>query len=571
MLGLAVLCQALTLLIAWPAWNVRSAPALLPLVDWPIPQISFGWLLMASLVAVPFWPRWGLLVHAALFALSCVADQHRLQPQVISLIVLMAGCIGPRGALYARHYMAALWLWAGVHKLISPEWFGWSAWVYVHECGLPPDAAYLPFAWLVALFEIALGLLALWQPRWAAWGCVAMHLGILLTLSPLVRNFNPSVWPWNLATAVVGAWLLDRSADHRDARGEASSLSPWWNWGVTGLIVATYLLPAGYYFDWVNVHLAFSLYSGHLPRAMHTTSAGAKRLDGWTGLAVPFPDSPWLLRRYFARTAEPGDKLHLWDPRWGFGSSFYQLSSDGQVQPITREQFHSEANGQRGGTEIDDPNAAWRIERAGAQLERGSGGVLASVKLAGTGDAAEVLAELALLPNLREVGLTGFEIAPADLERLASWPRLEILELRGAHLHREHGLRLAKLSQLRWFAADGVELNQEDAAFLGRQLQVLRLPAARLGPGALPALVALPQLQQLDLRDAQFPPEEAVAFGQLQRCEWLVLSHTRLPPSAISALARLSQLEILELHGVELSASQRAELASALPACRIAW
>jgi len=37
---------------------------------------------------------------------------------------------------------------------------------------------------------------------------IGIHLGILLTLSPVGRSWNQSVWPWNIALALAGAMLI---------------------------------------------------------------------------------------------------------------------------------------------------------------------------------------------------------------------------------------------------------------------------------------------------------------------------------------------------------------------------
>ena len=54
---LALVCQFATVLITWPVWNLRESPINLPLV--PGPAVSFGPLVLLSLVVAFFRPRLG--------------------------------------------------------------------------------------------------------------------------------------------------------------------------------------------------------------------------------------------------------------------------------------------------------------------------------------------------------------------------------------------------------------------------------------------------------------------------------------------------------------------------------
>ena len=210
MFRLALVCQLATLWISWPAWNVRHSPINLPLFDAIRggAQVSFGAAMLASLAAAFFFPRTGTAIHAIVFGVSCLFDQYRMQPQVASLVVLMWACVSVRGAWFGRWYLAAMWLWAGIHKALSPEWFGCLSWEFVADCGLDPAHTHVAFAAIAAATEIGLGIGAIVKPRFVAIGCACFHLGVILMLSPLMGDHNESVWPWNLATAAIGAWLL---------------------------------------------------------------------------------------------------------------------------------------------------------------------------------------------------------------------------------------------------------------------------------------------------------------------------------------------------------------------------
>src|SRR5690606_21045367 len=65
---------------------------------------------------------------------------------------------------------------------------------------------------LVVAVEIALPILVLWPRtrRPAAWCACLFHLGVLGFLSPLGRDWNPAVWPWNAVLAIAAPLVFVR-------------------------------------------------------------------------------------------------------------------------------------------------------------------------------------------------------------------------------------------------------------------------------------------------------------------------------------------------------------------------
>src|SRR5258708_20558042 len=61
---LIISCQAATLLITWPLWQVHTVTPMLPLL--PLPVFDMGVLLLLSLVLIIFAPRTGVIVHTVL-------------------------------------------------------------------------------------------------------------------------------------------------------------------------------------------------------------------------------------------------------------------------------------------------------------------------------------------------------------------------------------------------------------------------------------------------------------------------------------------------------------------------
>ncbi|MCG8651715.1 MAG: hypothetical protein MI861_17880, partial [Pirellulales bacterium] len=245
LLALTVACQLATLLMTWPLWQRRSTPPNLPLFSW-LPEISFGPLMAAGLVLVLWRPRLGVFVHWITLLAACCFDQFRLSPQFFGIAFLMTACLNDEGTKLCRWYLVAMWTWAGLHKLLSPDWFGHVAWSLVEQAGADPSHLHLPFALTVAVTELTLGLLMLVRPRWAAQLCLAVHLGIALFLSPLLAGINYSVLPWNFCLAVVGCWI-----GRKVSPPGPGMLPPTHRWEKVVAMIFL-IVPAGFYGGWVD-------------------------------------------------------------------------------------------------------------------------------------------------------------------------------------------------------------------------------------------------------------------------------------------------------------------------------
>jgi hypothetical protein len=278
----------------------------------PLAPVDLGAALLASLVPVLLWPRAGLAVHTGLLAYAMAMDQTRLQPYVVSLVLLLWATVpGPGPALVGRAHLVALWTWAGIHKLQSP-WF-------LEQFGPRLGATVVPWAptWLprggayaLAVTELTLGALAV-HPRTrrlAAGLACLLHAGILLTLASLPRGRNVAVWPWNLALAFAGLALL---LPWRESVVE--SLRPA---GPAARVLAVLLLvfPAGFYVGLVDTYLAHNLYSAQSPRVTTSSVSFAATARAFR---VILPPEPRLYVQYFRLRCRPGDTLRIDAPRAG--------------------------------------------------------------------------------------------------------------------------------------------------------------------------------------------------------------------------------------------------------------
>lgn len=331
--GVLVAAQAATILLTWQVWQVRAVPPLLPLV--PVPQFDMALPLLASLAVVLVRPRLGLPLHTGLLVWAIIADQCRLQPHVISLTWLMWGTAGlPGGLLVARGSLAATWLWAGIHKLTSPAYYGHSgSWMLggLWPGADPALAALLAAA--IAVTEIGLGVGTLLPAcrRYVAIGAVVFHAGVLGMLAWRLGWDRP-VWPWNVALACAGPFLV--------ARWQGPGFGAIWSEAsrmARGLAAALLVLPAGYWFGVVDAYLAHCIYSDNTPQA-YVCSPFTRRNLGETCLRydVMLPPAQRLFVPFFRGVGQSGEWLEIEDPRWIArlrGSAFRKVRWDDVADP----------------------------------------------------------------------------------------------------------------------------------------------------------------------------------------------------------------------------------------------
>ncbi len=317
-------CQAVSILVTWPLWQVRSgatSPPNLPLFGLTTlehMQIPVGELLLLTLVAALLWPRAGTIAHGLTLATALALDQLRIQPEFVSLAILLAGTLPRRGALLlARCHLISLWLFAGLHKLLSSGYL-WETGPQLAQgllAGLTDHQAFL-VATAMAAAEVTLAAVAIHPmsrrsvPPMAA----IVHGGILFAL--LMRQWNTAVWPWNLALAVAGYGFF---AGWNELLWAGFTRGPWQTrlWQAAAALMLCY--PALYYLNLCDGYLAWCVYSANTPEATiyDRQSPEGERLfyRVYRPLNVPFSPAVRLFEQHFRRTAQPGDRLEIDDPR----------------------------------------------------------------------------------------------------------------------------------------------------------------------------------------------------------------------------------------------------------------
>ena len=344
---LVTACQFASILLTWPLWQVRrdaSLPPNLPIFDAGLfdaglldrLQVPFGETLLLTLVMALLWPRVGSYCHAAVLAAAILFDQMRIQPEFISLAILLVGTISRRGPLlFARGHLISLWFWAGFHKLLSPEYLQTTGPDLVQ--GLLPDANTRVAVLLgigAALAEMALGLAAIIPRtrRGVPLAAAVLHVIALVTL--VSRGWNSAVWPWNLALAAAGygffaGWhepLWPGSAAGGvqilaacRVQPSISSTSPVRLWLCRVLLVVWMLYPAMFYVNLCDGYLAWCVYASNVPEAViYDADApdGERLFDrAYESLNVPFSPAVRLVGQHFRRRGQPDDRLEIADPR----------------------------------------------------------------------------------------------------------------------------------------------------------------------------------------------------------------------------------------------------------------
>jgi uncharacterized membrane protein YphA (DoxX/SURF4 family) len=340
-----------TVWVTSPVWGVHDDPTMLPLVEFP-PFQYFGHLMFAGYVAAVWWPRAGLAASVVAGLMAMIADQTRMQPTIFSFWLLMLGTWSRREAVFiARCHLASLWFFSGFHKLLSEGYFEQAGpWLFhgIFPVADWPRMVEWEYAgsFAMAAFELALGVAAL-VPRLrkaAAAGALFLHLGIVITLQRL-GNWNTAVWPWNLALAVVGPWLMITWNESLvggfrtvGRRGAAA--------GVAGVAMA--LSPLLYYVGMLDPYLCHCLYSSNVPQASlyrmpsdpnapvvpeHFANAEGPYMRN---LNVPFPPAHRNFEIYFRRMAGPLDRLVVSDQRacavrGGYDYYYLMFEADGSV------------------------------------------------------------------------------------------------------------------------------------------------------------------------------------------------------------------------------------------------
>ena len=134
--------------------------------------------------------------------------------------------------------------------------------------------------------ELGIGLGLLWRKTAtsAALAAIGVHLCILLVLSPLVRNWNAVVWPWNVALPLLAVLC---------ARGETVALrAVMRNAYAMALVLLVGIGPLLGLFGWWHAYPSFMLYTGNVDTATVTMAGTVRSVSAWSMDALHVPAYP---------------------------------------------------------------------------------------------------------------------------------------------------------------------------------------------------------------------------------------------------------------------------------------
>lgn len=298
--------QGATIAITWGLWQSRSSPPPLPVID-GFPQLDMGVVLLATLVLVLVRPAAGVVAHSVALVIALAMDQTRLQPEIVSLALLLWGTTRISHArTIAMAHLVSLWLWAGLNKALSLDFMNTAALFLFDSFPKLPGFLRPYFGWLIIATEISIGVLLL-VPRVRRVGVVlAVGLHVLGLVALVNVRWNEAVWPWNVALAAAAVAFF------------WSPRAPVVTRSSIPVFALFLLVPAAFYGGYMDAYLAHNLYTGNTATAMFCRPSGecfAPWGDTWTAFNVPFPPEPRLYRAYFDDICAPGDELKLYPRR----------------------------------------------------------------------------------------------------------------------------------------------------------------------------------------------------------------------------------------------------------------
>lgn len=321
--ALLAFTQAAMVCATWSLWAARDLPANLPVVD-ALPSVPVGWLLLVCCVMVVVRPPVGIVVNAIVLVAAIALDQLRLQPEFVSIAVLLVAT-GPWRLSRTLGWgaLASLWLWAGIGKILSAG-FAPIAGTATRNLGVGGLAG--PAEWLIPLGEIALGVgvLVPRTRRWAGWGGAALHL-----LAPFAFDLgtsSPIFW-WNLGLAAAAIVLLALGAPSPEPRPAPSPAF------ARGLLVFLFAYPALAYAGTIDPYTGHHLYSGDVPLSVVCPDGSGQGCSDFGVLAtrgalgVPIPPNARMFREWFLTSCSPGEVLKV---------SGMQLRAPLDTLPVTR-------------------------------------------------------------------------------------------------------------------------------------------------------------------------------------------------------------------------------------------
>jgi Leucine-rich repeat (LRR) protein len=205
------------------------------------------------------------------------------------------------------------------------------------------------------------------------------------------------------------------------------------------------------------------------------------------------------------------------------------------------------------------------------------------------------LSDIAQLQGIELLKLSALDLEPELLEAVARLPNVELLSIEGCQLLHAELRLLGRSASIRRLILDNLFIEMPAAEQLAqwRGVKSLALVNARLVPGSLAALSRLPDLEELTIVGTRFRGTTVsellnatalkrlhlfrVAIGddqipeicQLRGLESLTLTGMAVSNDSVDVLAGMPHLRHLDVSNTQMTPSGVAQLAAALPQCRV--
>ena len=201
---------------------------------------------------------------------SCSLDQNRWQPYEYQyfIILFFLYCYRKNAKQFINYFaflIIVIYFFSGLHKFSGSFLYTvWENLILLHFFGLDHktiDNIFIHYGGLalpLIEFGAAIGLLLSKQKKIFAGLLIAMHLFILMLLSPLGINYNPIIWPWNIAMILFLCILYFKDSPVNIAVPDV--LKGFHKVHLLYLVVLPSVSFLGYY----DHYLSFNLYSGGL-------------------------------------------------------------------------------------------------------------------------------------------------------------------------------------------------------------------------------------------------------------------------------------------------------------------
>ncbi len=277
----AIACL-ISMLLCYKLWlNDRNFPVVplfhfLPALHHPFDFIlpAFAAVLLVC-IAILRNPQRFIILFLVSAVLLMLLDQNRWQPwfyQYVLMFFIMAffnyRCDDTKQqaaiVFTFKLMIAAIYFWSGLQKLnpnFLSDTFPWLMQPITDHLG-PNSILHFRFlGYSFPLIETATGICLLIPAlqKQAVIAAILMHVFILVILSPLGHNYNPVVWPWNVAMILFVLFLF-----YNDSTYTFADIRSTLHYNSSKFVLALFLcMPLFNFFNGWDSYLSHNLYSGN--------------------------------------------------------------------------------------------------------------------------------------------------------------------------------------------------------------------------------------------------------------------------------------------------------------------